>query len=304
MSQNYFSARVKAKKEAIVAVEFALLEAGAEGTELDLLGKNQAAESVSVVGYFAAEPNREIVESWLSSALEIYELPIDSIAAIEVQAVENQDWSAEWKKHWRPTETNLFTVAPSWFELPEGTDKIVLRIEPGMAFGTGTHETTQLCLQAIEGNYKAGMSFLDVGTGTGVLAIAAAKIRSKVRSPKPEVQSPKSKVQSIVACDIDEDSVNIAVENAEINDVAEQIKFYFGSINEETPKFDFVTANLTADVIVPLLPLLTQKFRKTLVLSGVLFEQQAWVVGELDKSQIKNPQIERSGEWVSVLIKK
>jgi ribosomal protein L11 methyltransferase len=293
MNQNYWAVTVKASKNAIDAVEFALSEAGAEGTELDLLGKKQTEEIVSIVGYFPEKPEEELVREWLGNALEIYELPKESIVEIAISGVENLDWLAEWKKHWRPTETARFIVAPSWSEI-ETADKIVLRIEPGMAFGTGTHETTRLCLGAIEENYQPKNSFFDVGTGTGVLAIAAAKMQSKV-------QSPKSKV---VACDTDVDSVKIAQENAEINGVADKIEFYVGSISEETPQFDFVAANLTADVIVPLLPLLVEKAEKTLILSGILHEQQDWVTNELNKLQISNLEIQAQGEWISILIKR
>ncbi|MEP6925412.1 MAG: 50S ribosomal protein L11 methyltransferase [Pyrinomonadaceae bacterium] len=297
MNQNYFAVTVKTRRQAIEAVEFALLEAGAEGTELDLLGKKQTEEDIRIVGYFSAQPDKEFIHGWLAIALEIYELPAETINSLEINEVENRDWLAEWKKHWQPTETNKFIVAPSWFELSERGDKIVLRIEPGMAFGTGTHETTRLCLQAIEENYEPEMSFFDVGTGTGVLAIAAAKIKSKAQSPTP-------KAQKIFACDTDADSVKIAIENAEINNVGEKIKFYTGSIDEDTPQFDFIAANLTADVIVPLLPQLSQKFNKTLILSGILREQQEWVARELGKLQMENTQIQTDGEWISVLIQK
>jgi ribosomal protein L11 methyltransferase len=164
-----------------------------------------------------------------------------------------------------------------------------------MAFGTGTHETTKLCLQAIEKYYDGG-SFFDVGTGTGVLAMAAAKLSSTF-------QIPNSKTE-LLACDTDTDSVKIAEENAEINGVADKIKFYVGSIEENTPPFDFVAANLTADVIVPLLPLLTIKFDKRLILSGILREQQDWVMNEIER--IGNPDfkfhVQTLGEWISILI--
>ena len=301
MTQNYFAVTLKTGQKGIEAAEFALSEAGAEGTELDLLGKNQTAENVSVIGYFTASPDEENVRGWIASALEIYELPAASITISEARPVENLDWLAEWKTHWRPTETGKFIVAPSWFELSDRLDKIVLRIEPGMAFGTGTHETTRLCLAAIEEHYTGG-SFLDVGTGTGVLAIAAAKLQSKV-------QSPKSKVQNILACDTDADSVKIARENAEINNVESKIEFYAGSIDENTAQFDFVAANLTADVIVPLLPLLVRRFRQTLVLSGILREQRGWVESELRNLQAANSDFglwtldfAQQGEWISIVI--
>lgn len=296
MNQNYWAVTVKAAKNAIDAVEFALSEAGAQGTELDLLGKKQTEEIVSIVGYFSEKPEDEFVREWLKNAVEIYDLPENSIAEIAISAVENLDWLAEWKKHWRPTETARFVVAPSWSEI-ENSIKIVLRIEPGMAFGTGTHETTRLCLAAIEENYEPEMSFFDVGTGTGVLAMAAAKLNEQNANKM-------SALPKIVACDTDADSVKIAKENAEINGVAGEIEFYVGSISDETPQFDFVAANLTADVIVPLLPLLIEKAREILALSGILREQQDWVASELDKLNISDFSVNAQGEWISILIKR
>jgi len=290
--KTWFAVDVSLAPEAVEAVELGLNEAGANGTEYSTLGKKEIGETVSVVGYFDEKPNLKTIESEIKNSLTIYNLPPDSINEIALREVENHDWLAEWKKHWRPTETAKFIVAPTWSEI-ETTDKIVLRIEPGMAFGTGTHETTRLCLQAIEENYEPEMSFFDVGTGTGVLAMAAAKLQG---------ESLKAKGENILACDTDIDSVKIAEENAEINGVADKIKFYVGSIEQETPQFDFVAANLTADVIVPLLPLLVEKASHTLALSGILREQQEWVTGELDKLQVSKFKIQAQGEWISIVI--
>ena len=288
---EWFAAEIRLEQQAIEAVEFALLEAGASGTELDLLGKNKTAEIVSLVGYFEAKPDADDLKFYIEQALPIYDLTIETIKEIQIRAVENQDWNAEWKKHWQPTETDKFIVAPEWFELPETGDKIVVRIEPGMAFGTGTHETTRLCLEAIGANYEPAMSFFDVGTGTGILAIAVAKIQ-------------KTSVR-ISGCDTDFDSVTIARENAENNNVADKIDFYVGSINEDTLEFDFVAANVTADVIIPMLQLLIAKARKVLVLSGILVEQQNWVEDELAKLKVTSEQfkVQKQGEWISIVVK-
>ena len=173
-----------------------------------------------------------------------------------------------------------------------------------MAFGTGTHETTQLCLQAIGDNYRAGQTFLDIGTGTGILAIAAAKLATESTENTREKNKGLSgnSVAKILGCDIDADSVNIARENAIANGVGDSIEFIQGSINDKTPVFDFVCANLTVDVIQPMLPLLLAKTGEKLVLSGILVEQKNIISAELQKFEISTFEIQTAGEWLSVVI--
>jgi ribosomal protein L11 methyltransferase len=293
---NWHVVEICVKMQAVEAVEFALSEAGADGTELDLLGKlPEANETVRVKGFFAERPSASDLQSWLAAAREIYELPEKFVEQIEFAETENRDWLAEWKRNWKPTETEKFVVAPSWSKI-ENSDKIIIRIEPGMAFGTGTHETTRLCLQAIEDFYQPEMSFFDVGTGTGILAIGAAKIQKKSKIKNQN---------SVAACDTDENSIQIARANAQINCVGDRIEFCANSISENMPRFDFVAANVTADIIISLLPLLLKKSAKFLVLSGILRQQQDWVTNELEKLKVDKEKIKvrEQGEWISIIIK-
>lgn len=287
-TENWFALEMTIDSNASEAIEFGLNELEAQGTEINNLGKVQT-ETLTIVGYFNEKIDDDFLNQQLAQALQIYGFDENAIKTRSWREVENEDWLAEWKKHWKPTVTDKFIIAPMW-ETVADTEKIVIRIEPSMAFGTGTHETTRLCLQAIEENYN-GESFLDVGTGTGILAIAALKSQVAGRNSQ------------VVGCDTDEDSIVIAKENAEVNEASE-IEFYIGSIKENTPNFDFVCANLTADVIVPLLPLLTAKFNKFLVLSGILKTQEDSVLHELKKLGIENCQVNTDGEWISILIKK
>lgn len=297
---NWFALEITVDFNASEAVEFALNELDALGTEINNLGVKQT-ETLTVIGYFNEKPDDKNLKIQISNALRIYDLSEDAIKQIAWREVENADWLAEWKKHWKPTETARFIIAPPWENIEE-TEKIVIRIEPNMAFGTGTHETTRLCLRAIEENYKAGETFLDVGTGTGILAIAAAKLRVESGEWREKSSdSPLSTLHSLLACDTDEDSIKIAKENAELNQTPD-INFYVGSISAETPEFDFVCANLTADVIAPLLPLLLEKSKRMLILSGILREQEHLIASEFNKFQISNFKIETDGEWISVIM--
>ena len=291
----WYALEVTADSAISEAVEFALNQLDALGTEINYFGKKQD-EDICVTGYFNEKPDDETLQNQLSEALRIYNFPKNSIKKTGWREVENRDWLAEWKKHWQPTETERFIIAPLWAKI-EDTEKIIIRIEPSMAFGTGTHETTRLCLRAIEKSYSPEMTLLDVGTGTGILAVGAAKIQGKRQKVEGKRQKVKGK---IVACDTDVDAIKIAKENAVIND-ADKIEFYVGSISDDTSEFDFVCANLTADVIAPLLPLLIAKTKQILVLSGILKEQEDTILSELKKfHQLENPKIETDGEWISI----
>jgi len=286
--QEWHAVEIVAAPDAEAAIEHSLNELGALGTEINQLRKKKD-DDITVVGYFSEQPVPSKLQGQLDLALQAFDLDRSVIRSVKQRTVENEDWLSEWKKHWRPTQIGRFVVAPSWEKL-EATDKeIVVRIEPNMAFGTGTHETTRLCLKAIDEYYQPEMSFLDVGTGTGILAIAAAKIGSE---------------QKIIGVDTDANSIGIARENARINQVADQIEFNVGSIDSTTAEFNFVCANLTLDVISPLLPLLVEKTNALLILSGILAEQEKQVVKELQRLDVSKPQIERDGEWVAVIIRR
>ena len=289
-SSAWFSIAVTVAPEASEAIEYAFNSLDALGTEINHLQKKDL-ETVTVVGYFNDLPDDERVQDEMHYALRVYGFGEDAVLTLERSHVEDADWLAEWKKHWNPTTVGGFVVAPPWSELDESA-KIVIRIEPKMAFGTGTHETTRLCLAAIDKYYEAGESFLDVGTGTGILAIAAAKINLK-----SEIST-----LTLVACDTDTDSVSLAKENAELNGVGDMIDFSIGSISDDGTAFDFVCANVTLDVIVPLLPLLLAKAKRVLVLSGILVEQRDEIGAACRELGITNREIETDGEWISLMI--
>jgi ribosomal protein L11 methyltransferase len=279
---NWFALDVTIAPEAREAVEYGLMEAGALGTETNNADDND----LRVTGYFENTINRELVRGQLADALRIYDLASPSLREMNVREVPNEDWLGEWKKNWRPVEVGRFIIAPPWTDsLPAG--QLVIRIEPGMAFGTGTHETTRMCLTAIQKHYEGG-SFLDVGTGTGILAIAAAKLFP---------------VASIEACDTDSDTLKIAEENARLNEVADRILFRPGTIDNSTRSADFVCANLIADVINQLLPELLAGTCGRLVLSGILDTQVDGVLDRLHEQGSAGPiEILKDGEWRTLVV--
>lgn len=283
-SKTWHALDLTASSNAREAVEYALMEAGALGTET----RDQENGSVNITGYFDRLPHIEEVRSQLLDAMRIYDLESSSVYEMNVREVPDEDWLGEWRKSWQPVEVGKrLIIAPPWAEIANDHSRIVIRIEPGMAFGTGTHETTRLCLSAIE-KYFAGGSFLDVGTGTGILAIAAAKL------------FPDALIQ---ACDNDSEAIDIARENARLNAVADRIVFRAGSIDETTPSADFVCANLTADVIAALMPHLVGATCGRLVLSGILDSQLERVLVRSRECGAPDPvEIMNDGEWSALVL--
>jgi ribosomal protein L11 methyltransferase len=282
MKEVWYALDVEIEPQAREAVEYALIEAGASGTEAN----TDFTDRTRITAYFEQLPNRERVRNELFEALRIYELPSSSVRDMNVREVEQRDWLEEWKKSWQPVEVGRFIIAPPWAEIDEMPNHCVIRIEPGMAFGTGTHETTRLCLAAMQSYYEGG-SFLDVGTGTGILAIAAAACAPAAH---------------VAGYDIDPEAIRIARENAAVNGVAERIDFRIGSIDEGTSSADFICANLTADVVVSLLPTLVGLCCGRLVLSGILETQIQAVIDRLAQLAITEVEITQDGEWVAITV--
>lgn len=280
--QEWHALDVEVEPDAREAVEYALMEAGAQGTETN----GDEGGLLQVTGYFSAPPGRERVRCELLEALRIYNLPSSSVRQMNARQVIKRDWLAEWKQNWKPIEVGRFIIAPPWSQVEDVNLRTLIRIEPGMAFGTGTHETTQLCLTAIERLFR-GTSFLDVGTGTGILAIAAAKCFPEAR---------------IEACDTDEDAIAIARQNAAANAIGSKIDFRVGTIDEATASADLVCANLTADVISAILPNLLNLTCGRLVLSGILDSQLESVTEHLQNCGISEFEIDQDGEWVAIIV--
>ena len=279
---GWYALDVELEPTAREAVGYALMEAGALGTETN----DGADELIGVTGYFDDFPDRERVRAELSTALHIYDLPSATVRNMNVRKVENRDWLAEWKENWQPVIVGRFIIAPPWSEIEQLHDQLLIRIEPGMAFGTGTHETTRLCLAAIEKHF-AGSSFLDVGTGTGILAIAAAKLFPGAR---------------IEACDTDAESIAIARENAATNNVSTAVEFHVGSVDDATASADLVCANLTADVILAMLPALLNITCGRLILSGILDTQLESITARLRECGVTEDwEIAQDGEWVALI---
>jgi len=283
-TKAWIAVDVSGPSDALEAWSYGLMEAGGQGTESRDLDDG----SVMVTGYFSDAINEQFVRDKLIEACRVYEVSSSLPVNFAIREVDDRDWLAEWKKGWQPVEVGRrFLIAPPWSEIKDARDRIVIRIEPGMAFGTGTHETTRLCLEAIEKHFKGG-SFLDVGTGTGILAIAAAKL------------FPGAPIE---ACDTDAEAVAIARENARLNNVSENISFRVGTVEETSASADCVCANLTADVIIELLPALLDATCGRLILSGIMTDQVDSVRSRMSEMGLAEAgEIASDGEWAAIIV--
>lgn len=211
--------------------------------------------------------------------------------AIETANVDEEDWSTAWKKYYHPTKVGEhITVVPCWEEYCPQPDEVVVTLDPGMAFGTGTHETTRLCMQLLERYITKGTALLDVGTGSGILAITALLLGASAAT----------------GVDIDELSCKVAQENADLNHVGEAIELIWGDLTQKVSgTFDVITANIVADVIIRLSKDVKQFMRSdsVLIVSGIIDERGDEVLSVLDDAGLSLVErIEENG-WVAAVVK-
>lgn len=204
---------------------------------------------------------------------------------ISISKRQNSDWIAEYQKSITPLQIGKFYIHPTWNEPKEGSLNII--IDPALAFGTGHHPTTATCLQAVSKYVKAGMDVCDVGCGSGILAIAAAKLGAQVD-----------------ACDTDEVSVENTLKNAELNGVILH-NIWQGSIDRSDSQYDVVIANIVADVLIFLQKELKKALKNKeslLILSGIMDKYEQKVLASYDDCEV----VERitQDEWVSLVLRK
>lgn len=280
-----------------VEVEIARVAETAATTQLWTLNttglevSEDASDFVTLRAYFDTAPDVEKLRQQILHHLKLIDLPEFALRRVEAMTVADQDWMSEWKKGWEPIVIGeRLLVAPSWkLDQVGETDRVIIQIDPGMAFGTGTHETTRGCLEMLE-KYWNGGSLLDVGTGTGILAIAAIKLHAGAR---------------VSAFDVDPEAIEVAGENADINQVADDIEIEVNKLSSyQGQEFDVVVANLTADVIIPLAPEFpaVMKPQATLIVSGILREQGDDVMAALNVQGFELIESKPDGEWVTMAL--
>jgi len=218
------------------------------------------------------------------------DLGIDiGIAELKLSNVREEDWANNWKKYFKPKKIGKhLVVKPSWEEYNPSEGEVILELDPGMAFGTGTHETTILCVRALEDWITPDKILLDVGTGTGILAITGILLGAK----------------SALAIDLDLDAVRIANENASRNKVTEKIDVVHGNLMDKVQgKFEVVVVNIIADVIIEI----TKGIREYLtddgifIASGIILDLIDDVEKAIKRAGLTIIEIKTMGEWAVVV---
>ena len=209
---------------------------------------------------------------------------------ITIDEKENQDWSKKWKEKWTVTHvTEKIAVVPSWLSYEAKEGEITITLDPGCAFGTGTHQTTQLCMKAIEKYLKKGDSIADIGTGSGILAICAKKFGANYT----------------YGCDNDETVIDVCIENAGINNI-QDIIFELNTADKLTEKFDFVCANILHNVLAEIMGDLKNimKNNAKMVLSGILDEKKPVVLEAIERENLKIIDTIHQDQWVAFVVEK
>jgi len=228
---------------------------------------------------------KEGVEAFTKELSNAFETEIE--CKIELSKKENKDWVEEYQKSVQPIEVGSFYVTPSWHQSDGIKDKNIIKVDPTLSFGSGHHETTNSCLKAIDKYVEANKSLCDVGSGSGILAIAAAK---------------KGAVVDI--CDTDEVAVSDALKNFELNEL-EVNKYWIGSINKCSAQYDIVVANIVADILVMISSDLIKAAKKDglLILSGIM-EQYADKVIKKYENRCELIEEITQNEWKTFVFKK
>ena len=209
---------------------------------------------------------------------------------VETEGVEQEDWQNGWRKYYHPMEIGQrLAVVPSWQEYD--TDRVKLILDPGLAFGTGGHETTSLCLEALDERVKGGERVLDIGTGSGILAIAALKLGAA----------------SAEGVDIDPVAVRTAGENAALNGVADQLTVLVGDLSDKASgTYDIITANIVANAILSLAPAVPGLMAEDAVFiaSGIIDSRKDEVIAGLEAAGLAVQEVKEKRGWECIVCRR
>ena len=244
-------------------------------------------EDVRVIGYFSSEEDLDEKLSEIKKRLEyVKSLDLDT-GSLEIlkKVVKQENWENEWKKYFNVQKvSNSIVIKPSWEEYTAKEGEKIIDIDPGMAFGTGTHETTRMCINAIEKYMKQGDSLIDIGCGSGILSIAAAHLGA----------------QRVIAVDLDKLAVKVSKENVELNGFSDTVDVRYGDLTEVIDeKADVIVANIIADIIAKLSENIADFMKKDgyFISSGIINDKKDFVISKLIDNNFEIVEERNDGEW-------
>ena len=316
MKWNRFT--IKTKTEAEDVIISALADVGVEGVEIqdkqpltetdkeqmfvDIMPEGPADDGIAYLNFYLEEdtetaPVLERVRAVLEEVRGYMDIGEGTITESQT---EDKDWINNWKEYFHQFYVDDILIGPSWEEVKEeDKDKMILHIDPGTAFGTGMHETTQLVIRQLKKFVTKDTQMLDVGTGSGILGIVALKLGAA----------------HVVGTDLDPCAIPAVADNKEANDIKDEtFDMLIGNIIDDKEvqdtvgyeKYDIVTANILADVLVPLTPVIVNQMKKGAyyITSGILDVKEEVVVKAVKDAGLQLVEVTHQGEWVSVTARK
>ncbi|MBI4199050.1 MAG: 50S ribosomal protein L11 methyltransferase [Chloroflexi bacterium] len=263
----------------------AIHEAGA----WDPQGDARSPRAVVVTTYLPVDPTLQSRRAGIDVGVRLISL-LHPLGAIQEREVAEEDWEVAWKAHFSAIRIGArLVVSPSWQEYAPAPGEVVVTLDPGMAFGTGHHPTTRMCLEELERRVEPGAQVLDLGTGSGILAIAAAKLRAA----------------QVLALDLDLTAVRVARANVAVNGVGGRVKVAPGSLpHPRIPpsSFDLIVANITTQVLVEKAPALAQASKPSgiLIASGVLRASREEMKRALQQVGLRVEGLRHEGDWMAL----
>ncbi len=268
---------------------------------IDILPELPEDDGVAYVSFFleAGKDHKELLHNIKEEMESLREFMDIGEGTIEETTTEDIDWMNNWKEFFKPFVVDDIYIKPSWEEAgEEAKGKMLIEIDPGTAFGTGKHETTRLCIRQLKKYVSEGCKVLDIGCGSGILSIVAARLGAA----------------DILGLDVDLEAVKVSWENIEINHISrEQCQFAAGNIIEEESlqqlageNADVVTANILADIIIPLAPVAAARLKNggVFISSGILYTKEEAVTEAIKRAGMKLAEVTRDGDWVSITARK
>lgn len=316
MKWNRFT--IKTKTEAEDVIISALADVGVEGVEIqdkqpltetdkeqmfvDIMPEGPADDGIAYLNFYLEEdtetaPVLEKVRAVLEEVRGYMDIGEGTITESQT---EDKDWINNWKEYFHQFYVDDILIVPSWEEVKEeDKDKMILHIDPGTAFGTGMHETTQLVIRQLKKFVTKDTQMLDVGTGSGILGIVALKLGAA----------------HVVGTDLDPCAIPAVADNKEANDIKDEtFDMLIGNIIDDKEvqdtvgyeKYDIITANILADVLVPLIPVIVNQMKKGAyyITSGILDVKEEVVVKAVKDAGLQLVEVTHQGEWVSVTARK